>query len=226
MQITYFGHSTFLVKTNGKSILFDPFITPNPLASAIDIEKIIPDFMLISHGHNDHIADAEKIAKQSNCKVIGAWEITQWLESKGVSHIHPMNTGGGFDFDFGSLKLVNAVHSSTLPDGTPGGNPVGFVVQNLNDCFYFAGDTALTSDMQLIPRRFHLKAAFLPLGSNFTMDVYDAIEAAKMIQCNNIIAMHFDTFGYIKIDHAEAQNAFTRAGINLHIMDIGQTTEI
>lgn len=226
MEITYYGHSCFMVKTNGKSILFDPFISPNPLASAIKLDTILPDYVLLSHGHSDHIADAVEICKNANCTAVGIWETIAWIEKQGIGKTHPMNIGGAWNFDFGSLKMVNAVHSSSLPDGNTGGNPAGFVVQNEQDCFYYAGDTALHMDMQLIPRRFNLKVAFLPIGSNFTMDVQDAIEAARMIQCNHIIGMHYDTFGYIEINHSEAMNAFTKAGIHLQLLEIGQTISI
>ncbi len=182
--------------------------------------------MLISHGHEDHVADAVQIATQSGCQCAGIWEVMAWMNRQGVTNTHGMNIGGSWPFDFGTLKLVNAVHSSTMPDGSSGGNPAGFVIQNNNDCFYYAGDTALHSDMQLISRKFKLKCAFLPIGSNFTMDVYDAIDAARMIGTNTVIGMHFDTFGFIKINHDEAQRAFTSAGINLHLMNIGDTIEL
>lgn len=226
MKITYYGHSCFLVLTGGKSILFDPFISPNPLAANVKVDEILPDFMLLSHGHEDHVADSVAIANQSNCQCIGIWEVMAWLNRQGVNNTHGMNIGGSFSFDFGTLKLVNAVHSSTMPDGTPGGNPAGFVIQNADDCFYYAGDTALHSDMQLISRKFKLKLAFLPLGSNFTMDLYDAIDAARMVGTNTVIGMHYDTFGYIKINHEEAQKAFTSAGINLYLMNIGETIDL
>lgn len=204
-------------------MLFDPFITPNPLATSINISTINPDYMFISHGHEDHVADAVAIAGQSGCTCIGIWEITAWLRSQGIENVHPMNIGGSREFDFGTVKMVNAIHSSTLPDGMPGGNPAGFIIQNAEDCFYYAGDTALHSDMQLIPRRFRLKCAFLPLGSNFTMDVQDAIEAARMLGTHTFIGMHYDTFGYITINHEDTHRAFQTAGFDLHLMKIGDS---
>lgn len=179
--------------------------------------------MFISHGHEDHVADAVTIASQSGCTCIGIWELTAWLKMQGIDNIHPMNIGGSREFDFGTVKMVNAVHSSTLPDGQPGGNPAGFVIQNAEDCFYYAGDTALHTDMQLIPRRFKLKCAFLPIGSNFTMDVQDAIEAARMLGIHTVIGMHYDTFGYITINHEETHRAFQTAGFDLHLMKIGDS---
>lgn len=182
--------------------------------------------MLLSHGHEDHVADAVSICKQSNCTAAGAWEVMAWLQKNGVENTHGMNTGGSWQFDFGTVKLVQAVHSSSMPDGSYGGNPVGFVISNAEDTFYYAGDTALYSDMKLISDRFQLKTAFLPIGSNFTMDVHDALQAAKLLQCNKIIGMHFDTFGFIKIDHNEAIQLFAKHGIELILMGIGETINL
>jgi L-ascorbate metabolism protein UlaG (beta-lactamase superfamily) len=233
MTITYYGHACFGIETDGKHLLFDPFITDNELAKDIDATTIPCDFMFLSHGHRDHIADAEAIAKRTGCTVICAWEIHNWLNAKGVTNTHPMNIGGTREFAFGTVKCVVAHHSSSLPDGTYGGNPMGFVVDtNREDaaeeggCFYFAGDTALTLDMQLIPMTCApLGFAILPIGSNFTMDYHDAIIASDFIQCNTIIGCHFDTFGYIKIDHEAAIKAFEDERKELILPKIGSTLE-
>jgi L-ascorbate metabolism protein UlaG (beta-lactamase superfamily) len=227
MTITYYGHSCFGIEIEGKHLLFDPFITHNELAKDIDIESIPCDFMLISHGHADHIADAEAIAKRTNCTIIAAWEIHEWLKKKGLSNGHPMNVGGSWQFDFGKVKCVVAQHSSGLPDGTYGGNPMGFVVQSTQGVFYFSGDTALTLDMQLIPMTCPaLDFAILPIGSNFTMDYNDAVIAADFIQCDTIIGCHYDTFGYIKIDHDAAVAAFEKEGKSLILPKIGGELEL
>ena len=223
MNITYYGHSCFGVEVGGKHLLFDPFISPNELAKNIDINKIPVDYILISHGHQDHIADAEVIAKRSKAKVICNWEIHEWLAKKGVENIHPMNTGGKTKMDFGNVKCVNAVHSSGLPDGTYGGNPIGFVIESEEGNFYYAGDTALTYDMKLIGDYRKINFAFMPIGDNFTMGVDNAIIACDFINCNNIIGMHYDTFGFIKIDKEEALSKFSRAGKKLTLMNIGET---
>ncbi|MBL7812357.1 MAG: metal-dependent hydrolase [Bacteroidetes bacterium] len=225
MEVTYFGHSCFSVRTGGKSILFDPFISPNPLAAAIDVDSLKPDYMLISHGHADHIADAVRICNNSNCKAVGIWEVATWLEKQGVGQTHPMNIGGKWTFDFGTVQMVQAVHSSSLPDGSNGGNAAGFVVQNEKDCFYYAGDTALFSDMAYVGRNYYPKVGFMPIGSNFTMDMYDAAEAAVLSNCREVIGMHYDTFGYIVINHEEAVRVFKSRGITLHLMQIGETRE-
>lgn len=207
----------------GKSIIFDPFITPNELATKIDAGSLMPEYMLLSHGHSDHVADAIAIAKQSNCKVVSNWEMVVWAEKNGVSNTHPMNTGGKWSFDFGTVKLLNAVHSSSLPDGSYGGNPVGFLLNSENKNIYYSGDTALHSDMALIPRFGKLDAAFLCMGDNFTMGVDDALMAAQMIECDEIIGMHYNTFGYIKIDEDKAVEKFRAAGKKLRLMKIGET---
>ncbi|MGE0567798.1 MAG: metal-dependent hydrolase [Bacteroidia bacterium] len=223
MNITYFGHSCFGVEVNGKHLLFDPFVSPNELAKSIDINSIKADYILISHGHEDHIADAESIGKRTGAKVICNYEIYLWLEKKGVKHIHPMNTGGKLKLDFGSVKCVNALHSSGLPDGSYGGNPMGFVVETSDKSFYYAGDTALTYDMKLIGDYRKMDFSFLPIGDNFTMGVDNAIIATEFIKCKDVIGMHYDTFGYIKIDHEDAMAKFKRAGAQLTLMKIGET---
>ncbi len=223
MNITYYGHSCFGVEINGKHLLFDPFISPNELARGIDVNAVPADYILISHGHNDHIADAESIAKRTGAKVICNWEISVWLEKKGVSEIRPMNTGGKVKLDFGSVKCVVAQHSSSLPDGSYGGNPMGFVIESNEGNFYYAGDTALTYDMKLIGDYRNVDFAFLPIGDNFTMGVDNAIIASDFIKCNDIIGMHYDTFGFIIIDQEEAIRKFDRSGKKLTLLEIGDT---
>jgi len=226
MKLTYFGHACFAVEAGGKNLLFDPFITPNELAQHIDIESIKADYILLSHGHGDHVADCVAIANRNDATVIGAFEVAEWAGKQGVTKTHPMNTGGRRDFDFGSVKCVNAIHSSVMPDGTYGANPMGFVITTNDKSFYYSGDTALTMDMQLIPRWAKLDFAVLCIGDNFTMGYEDAIEAAKMIQCNNIVGVHYDTFGYIKIDKEKTKQAFTNAGLTLHLPGIGESIDI
>lgn len=223
MNITYYGHSCFGVEIKGKHILFDPFISPNEMAKQIDANTVKADYILISHGHEDHIADAVSIAKRTGAKVICNWEISVWLGNQGVENIHPMNIGGKVKLDFGDVKCVNAVHSSSLPDGSNGGNPMGFVVESSEGNFYYAGDTALTYDMKLIGEYRSIDFAFLPIGDNFTMGVDNAIIASEFINCKKIIGMHYDTFGYIKIDKEAAVTKFNHSGKQLTLMYIGET---
>ena len=223
MNITYYGHSCFGVEINEKKIVFDPFISPNELAKNIDINSLSADYILITHGHVDHIADAETLAKQTNAKVICNYEIGLWLEKKGVTNTHKMNIGGKVKFDFGNIKCVVAQHSSGLPDGSYGGNPMGFVVESDKGNFYYAGDTALTYDMKLIGDYRKIDFAFLPIGDHFTMGADNAIIACDFIKCNQIIGMHYDTFDSIKIDKSETISKFVRAGKKLTLMNIGET---
>ena len=226
MKLTYYGQSCFAVEAGGKNLLFDPFITPNDLAKHINIADIKADYILLSHGHGDHSENAVQMARQSNATVIAAFEVAVWANKQGVEKYHPMNMGGKWNFDFGTVKCTNAVHSSSMLDGSYGANPMGFIITTPEKTFYYSGDTALTMDMQLVPRWGKLDFAVLPIGDNFTMGIDDAIAAAEMIQCQNIVGVHYDTFGFIKIDHEKAKKAFTDAGLNLHLIKIGESIDI
>ncbi len=221
MKFTYFGHASFMVETQGKKLLFDPFITPNELAKNVDVSALKPDYIILSHGHADHVADVETIYNQSEATIISTYEVVGWFQNKGLERAHPMNHGGSWQFDFGRIKLVNAVHSSSMPDGSYGGHPAGIVIQNDEGTFYYAGDTALTKDMELIGEEFNLSFAVLPVGDNFTMGVADAMRAAKMIRCTEIIGVHFDTFPYVAIDHTAALAIAGEASVNLTLPKIG-----
>ncbi len=225
MNIHYYGHSCFLIEVQGTKLLFDPFIAGNPLAKDIDIQSIKPDYIFLSHGHGDHIGDAVEIALASNAPVIGSFEVVAWLESKGLSGYH-MNLGGKRTFKFGTVKMVHAVHSSMLPDGSYGANPAGFVVYGEHYCFYFAGDTALTMDMKLIPMMCPpLEFAILPIGDNFTMGYEDALIAAEFIQCDTIIGCHFDSFPVIEINHEKAKQAFENKKLKLILPELNKSIE-
>ena len=226
MRVYYYGHSCFLIEVNGKKLLFDPFISENPLAKAIDLNSIKADYILVSHGHWDHIADAVKLAKQTGAVVISNYEIGTWLEKQGVKRIHQMNTGGHWIFDFGKVKCVQAIHSSSLPDGSYGGNPMGFLIETSTGNFYYAGDTALHYDMKLIGDYKKMNFAFLPLGNNFTMGIDNAVIASDFIKCDKIIGMHYDTFDKIMIDHKEAKHKFEMSGKDLLLMKIGESKDL
>lgn len=222
MEITYFGHSCFLIQVNDHKVLFDPFITPNSLAQNIDINNIKTDFILLTHGHEDHVADMETIYKNTRATLVSGYEVINWFQAKGIENAHPMNHGGSWQFDFGRVKMVNAVHSSSMPDGSYGGNPAGYVIETSEKTFYYAGDTALHQDMRQIGDEFNIDFAILPIGSNFTMDIKDAVKAAEYVNTNKIIGMHYDTFPYIEIDHEQAKKVASNAGKELFLMEIGE----
>lgn len=226
MKITFFGHSCFLLETSTSKILFDPFITPNERAKHIDVEKIEADYILQSHGHVDHFVDLPEIAKRTGAMVVSSWEITEWLKKKGIENVHPMNIGGSWTFPFGKVKMVFAAHSNSLPDGSYGGVAAGYIIEADSKRIFYAGDTGLNQDMKLIGEYWTPDVALLPIGDNFTMDVDDAVIASDFIQCNEIIGMHFDTFGYIEINHSEAIRKFEIRNKTLHLMEIGSTIEI
>lgn len=225
MKITYYGHACFGAEIGGKHLLFDPFITENPLAKEVDVKKIKADYILISHAHDDHLADAASLANQTGATVISNFEIGEWLGSRRVEKTHNLNPGGSYSFGAGRAKLVHAIHSSSFPDGTYGGVAGGFVVESSEGNFYYSGDTALTLDMKLFGETARLKFAVLCIGGNFTMDAEDATRAAALLQCKDVIGVHYDTFPPIKIDHAAAKEAFSAKGLTLHLLPIGGTQE-
>jgi L-ascorbate metabolism protein UlaG (beta-lactamase superfamily) len=226
MKITYYGHSCFRVEIAGKNLLFDPFITPNELAQSIDINAIPADFILLSHAHQDHVADVVPIAKRTSAQILCNYEISLWLNRQGLQNVLPMNHGGTAKLDVARAKLVNAIHSSSLPDGSYGGNPGGWVIESDDGNFYFSGDTALTADMKRIGETTPLRWAALCIGDTFTMGVHDAIEAAAWVGATQILGVHYDTFPPIRIDHDQAIAAFRAAGRTLHLPPVGGTLDL
>jgi L-ascorbate metabolism protein UlaG (beta-lactamase superfamily) len=223
MNVTYYGHACFAVEISGKHLLFDPFITPNPLAKSVDIKTIKADYILVSHGHDDHMADAVKIAKRTQALVVANFEVAEWLGKKGAPQTHGVNPGGSLDLGVARVKSVVAVHSSSFPNGDYAGVAAGFVVESSAGNFYYSGDTALTYDMKLIGETTKLKFAALCIGDNFTMGAADAVRAAEFIQCHEILGVHYDTFPPIKINQAQAQATFKAGGKKLHLLAIGET---
>jgi L-ascorbate metabolism protein UlaG (beta-lactamase superfamily) len=226
MEVTYYGHSCFGVKISNHHLLFDPFITGNPLASDVDINSISASYILISHAHGDHMQDALDIGLRCASQLITNNEMNGWFAEKGWKNGIGLNHGGKVKTAFGTVRYVNAIHSSEFPDGRYGGNPGGFVVETEEGNFYFAGDTALTMDMKLIPMYCKLKFAMLPIGGYFTMDYNEAVIASDFIECNKIIGMHYDSFPPIKIDHAEAKKVFEAKGKELILLSIGENRTI
>lgn len=226
MHVKYLGHSCLFIETASYKILVDPFISLNPLAKHISLDSIEADYILLTHAHYDHIIDFESIAKRTGALLIANHEIVTYYAKSGIKG-HAMNPGGSFQFPFGKLKMVHAAHSSSFPDGTYGGNPVGFVLKGNNSkTIYIAGDTALTMDMQLIPMFFTLDLAIFPIGGNFTMDVEEALVAAQFVKCDKIMGVHYDTDPLITINHATAKERFTNINKQLILPAIEEIFEV
>ena len=223
MRTTFYGHACFTVEIKGKVLLFDPFITPNELAKSIDVNKVPADYILITHGHDDHLADALAIAKRTGALIITNFEVGEWLAKQGATKTHSLNPGGTIKLDVCRAKFMNAIHSSSLPDGSYGGSPGGFVIESDEGNFYYSGDTALTLDMKLIGESTKIKWAALCVGDNFTMGTDDAIKAADFVGCDEVLGVHFDTFPPIKIDHKAAIAKFAAKGKKLHLLNPGET---
>ncbi|MEM6802665.1 MAG: metal-dependent hydrolase [Bacteroidota bacterium] len=226
MKISYYGHSAFGVEIEGKHLLIDPFISGNPLASDIDSTQVPADYILLTHGHGDHLGDTIDIANRTGAPVVSNYEIISWLQGKGVEKGFPMNFGGTIDLGFCKVKMVLAIHSSTLPDGSAAGNPCGFVVESATGSFYYSGDTSLHYDMKLLGEMHKLDFAFLCMGDNFTMGVSDSLVASNFINTEVVIGMHYDTMDVLKIDHDASQKLYADAGKTLHLMQIGSNLEI
>jgi len=220
--MTWYGHATLGLETSGYRILIDPFFTGNPVAS-IGSDQIQADFILVSHGHGDHIGDAIEIAKSTGAMVISNAEIARWLEKRGVN-VHPQHLGGGYRHPFGYLKLTMALHGSILPDGSYGGNPAGFLLTtNEGEKIYMACDTGLFGDMRLIGEE-GIDLALIPIGDNYTMGPEDALRAVKLLQPKRVVPIHYDTWDLITQDpNAWAHRVWSETGVEVVVMKPGQS---
>lgn len=212
IRLRYFGHSTFAIDTGAHKLIVDPFLSPNNPLAPVSADAIVADFILLTHGHGDHCADAAAIAKRTGALVISNFEVVSWMQQQGAENGHGMNLGGAYSFPFGRVKMTIAHHSSTMPDGSPGGNPAGFLIHFDDGVdLYIAGDTALTYDMKLIGEAGGVDLAILPIGDNFTMGPDDAITAAQFVQAKRVIPCHYNTFPPIKQDAAAFAAELRRA---------------
>jgi L-ascorbate metabolism protein UlaG (beta-lactamase superfamily) len=210
ITFTWLGHSAFLLDIEGHPLLFDPFLTNNPLG-ARPASELSAELILLSHAHGDHLGDTVDIAKRTGAKVVSNAEIANWMNKQGVAHAHGQNSGGSYDHDFVTVKQTIAFHSSSFPDGTYGGSPNGFIVtaRGSNRRLYYAGDTALFSDMQLIGDE-GIDVAFLPIGDNYTMGPDDSLRAIKYIRPRMVVPMHYNTWPLIAVDVAGWANRVNR----------------
>jgi L-ascorbate metabolism protein UlaG (beta-lactamase superfamily) len=225
MKITFLGHACLQIELQDSTLIVDPFISGNPKNNTIQLSDLKADYILITHAHQDHTLDVEDLANQTGATLISNYEIITHYGAKGIQG-HPMNHGGSYEFDFGELKYVNAIHSSSFADGSYGGQPGGFILSAEGKSIYIAGDTALTYDMKLFGSEFDLSLAILPIGDNFTMGYADALKASQFLNCNRVLGYHFDTFGYIEIDHETAVNYFLDQGSNLELLEIGESLSL
>jgi len=223
--LTSHGHATFTLDTGQHKLVIDPFFAPNNPVADIDVSSAEADYILITHGHGDHIADAIKLAKQTGATCVSNFEINEWLMNQGAENAHPMHIGGGNDFAFGHLKLTIAHHGSMLPDGANGGNPAGLLITLKDDKrIYIAGDTALTYDMKLIGESGGVDLAVLPIGDNFTMGPHDAVIAARFCGARHVIPCHYDTWPLIEQnDRTFADDLLDKTGISSTLLKAGDS---
>lgn len=226
MKITYYGQNALLIETGDHKILVDPFISENDLAKdKIDINDLQADFIFLTHAHYDHLGDTEAIAKNTGAVIVGGFEVFNYFDQKDLEAM-PMNHGGKREFDFGTVKCVNAIHSSSFPDGSYGGNPLGFIFSDGKKNLYVSGDTALTMDMKLVPMFANIDLAVLPIGDVVTMGVEDAIIACDFIECDRVLGAHYDVFPFTEIDRDEVRQKFKTAGKNITLLDVGTSMEV
>jgi len=198
-KLTWYGHAALGLETGGYKIVIDPFFSGNPAAS-LSPEAVEADFILVSHGHGDHVGDAIAIAKRTGAMVIGNFEVAGWFEKQGVEKTHGQHLGGGHKHPFGYLKLTLALHGSMMPDGSYGGNPCGFLLTtNDGKKIYFAQDTGLFGDMRLIGEE-GLDLAVIPIGDNYTMGPDDALRAVKILTPKAVVPIHYDTWDLLAQD--------------------------
>jgi L-ascorbate metabolism protein UlaG (beta-lactamase superfamily) len=219
---TWFGHAAAGLEVGGKKLLIDPFFTDNPAASA-KIEELEADYILISHGHSDHVGDAIAIAKRTQAIIIGNFEIVSWFDKQGIPG-HSQHLGGGYHHPFGYLKLTLALHGSALPDGSYGGNPAGFLLTTPEaEKIYLACDTGLFGDMRLIGEE-GIDLAVLPIGDNFTMGPDDALKAVKLIEPRHVIPVHYNTWDLIAQDpNAWADRVANETMATPHVLQPGES---
>ena len=227
ISVHYLGHSCFLFTTAKAKILVDPFLTGNPMA-ATTADKVAADLILVSHGHGDHYGDAVAIAKRTGAAIVAPYELALHAEAQGA-RVHPMGCGGGKDFPFGRVQLTIAHHTSSVDEGGKSVSvaaPVGFLVRADGKTIYFAGDTALTMEMELLGRRNRIDLALLPIGDHFTMGASDAAEAVRMLKAKRAVPMHYNTFEMIQMDPGIFKKEAEKCGCQVDVLKPGESIEL
>lgn len=222
-KLTYFSHSAWKIESGSHTILIDPFLNDNP-TSPVKANEVKADFIIVTHGHGDHVGDAVEIAKANNSTIITNFEIANWLGEKGVN-AHPMHIGGAKEFPFGKVKLTQAFHGSALPDGSYGGMPAGVLITVEGKTLYHTGDTGLFGDMKLIGEMNPLEIALIPIGDNFTMGMDDAVKAVELLKPKKVIPMHYKTFDVINADPNEFVKRVNKFGVDAEVLDYGASIE-
>ena len=222
LTYTWFGHGTSGLDVDGINVVVDPYFTDNP-AAIVKAEDVEADYILATHGHGDHVADAVPIAKRTGATIVSNFEIASWFQNQGVE-AHGQHLGGGHDFPFGYVKLTLALHGSALPDGSDGGNPAGLLVTTPDGRkVYLAGDTGLFSDMALIGEE-GLDLAVIPIGDNYTMGPDDALRAVKLLKAKNVIPVHYNTWELIEQDaDAWAEHVRSETDAEPHVLQPGDS---
>ncbi len=225
-KVTWLGHAAFSLAIDGVNVLVDPFLEGNPKAS-VTVDDVEADYIVVTHGHSDHVGDTVAIAKRTGATALSNVEIANWLGKQGVENTQGLNTGGRGVFDFGTLELTIAFHSSSLPDGSYGGMPNGIVITSKEGkSFYFAGDTSLFGDMSLIGSK-SLDLAALPIGGWFTMGPEDGLKAVELLRPKAVLPLHYDTFPVIEVDAAAwAETVREQTGIKVMMLQPGESCEI
>ena len=223
-KLTYFSHSAWMIESGKFTILIDPFLNDNP-TSPVKANDVKADFIIITHAHGDHIGDSIEIAKKHNATIIANFEIQNWAVEQGVN-AHPLHIGGGHDFPFGRVKLTQAFHGSSFPDGKYGGMPAGVLITVEGKTIYHAGDTGLFGDMKLIGEMNPITVALVPIGDNFTMDVRDGVKAVELLNPQKAIPMHYQTFDVINADPDEFVAKVKAKGIGAQVVEFGASIEI
>jgi len=223
-KLIYHGHSCIEIQHNEHTIFIDPFIEGNPL-SDLKVEEVKCDFIILTHGHDDHFGSTLEIAKKNDALVITMVELSDYLYSKDIK-THGMNLGGSFNFPFGRVKMTIAHHSSSTPNGVYTGAPAGVILTMGEKNIYHAGDTALFYDMKLIGEMNKIDYAFLPIGDNFTMGIDDAVKAAEFLNADTIIPIHYNTFDVIKADPNEFKRKIESIGKKCSVLKAGESINL